>query len=362
MRTKANRGFTLVEIMVSGGIMIIAVLATCSMLLEGQRFTRNTEEVVQSNDNARVAGELITSALRIAGMGGGLGVWVSDGGTPRLISPIFGSDNIPSLSLTDDVWMIIPDRSALQNSDQCAPIVSSGVTKAGGAATIVQGGRGALNVNCTIGLLPAGVTSPAMLLVTNFAAPGVVLTHPTLTTASDGSLGGPVGVINYNEAALGGYPPRPYQLGDMVYGASVVRFFVQRDASGRPALYRQTGVLTGAAPPAFVPATMTQSVVVYDIEDLQIAYGVDPGALNLPDGYVFSDGFQYNFQQPLRSVRVSVVSIHPRQMLDGDNSVIATYGPMRVENHDTLGAATDGHRRSLYSRRVELTNLSPGAL
>jgi hypothetical protein len=360
---KSNRGFTLIEIMVSGGIMIVAVLATCMMLVEGQRFTRNTEEVAKSNDSARVAGELIVSALRIAGMGGNLGLWINNSGTPRLISPIFGNDNIAAAGSTDDIWMVLPDRTAMLKSEQCVSITIAGFTRPGGAASLVQGGAGgALQVNCTLGLLPAGIAPPPMLLVTNFSNPGVLLTGPTMNQLADGTSGAPVGQIGYNEMGLANFPPRPYQLGDMVYGAYVVRFFVKQDANGRPGLYRQTGLLTGNTPPAFIPTTINEGLVQEDIEDLQFAYGVDPSGLNLPDNYTFTDGFPDGFTRPLRSVRVSVISIHERRMVNGDSTGIQIYQPIRTENHDVSGAPLDAFRRSLYTRRVELTNLSPGAL
>src|SRR5215470_8150269 len=130
---KSNRGFTLIEIMISGGIMMIAVIATCMMLLEGQRFTRNTEEVAKSNDSARLAGEFIVGALRTAGMGANLGVYVNNGGVPRL------------------------------NSQICQSVVVAGFTKSGGSAALVQGGTGQLQVNCTLGLLPGGIAPPPML-------------------------------------------------------------------------------------------------------------------------------------------------------------------------------------------------------
>src|SRR6266849_465823 len=65
----SKRGFTLIELITSTAIMIVAIAATCMMLIEGQRFTRNSEEIINSNEGSRVAGEFIVSALRIAGMG-----------------------------------------------------------------------------------------------------------------------------------------------------------------------------------------------------------------------------------------------------------------------------------------------------
>jgi hypothetical protein len=169
-------------------------------------------------------------------------------------------------------------------------------------------------------------------------------------------------VIDYSESVLAGFPPLAFQQGDAVFGASVVRFFVHRDATGS-ALYRETGVLSGATAPAWVVNTVTRTMVQPNIEDLQIAYGVDPTGASQPDQFVFSNGFSDAFGSALRAVRVSVVAKHERPMRSGDTSALTAYQPISpVENHDQSGAPKDAFRRSLYTRRVELPNLSPGVL
>jgi prepilin-type N-terminal cleavage/methylation domain-containing protein len=345
----SRRGFTLIELMTSTAIMIVAITATCMMLIEAQRFTRNSEEIVNSNDNARVAGEFIVNALRIAGMGGAAGLWINNGGTPRQISPISGTDNISTEGSTDDLWLILPDRRAFQDNN-C-------VNKSGGAVSVATGGTGPLKVTCTQGLLPAGGPSPAMLMVTNFLNPGVLVTQPTPTTPSDGTV---VGVIGYSESALAGFPPRAFQVGDLVYGASAVHLFVHIDATGST-LYREVGVLTGASPLAFVPTSVTRTLIQRNIEDLQFAYGTDPLNANLPDQYVYSNGFPNAAGLPARAVRVTAVATHLRSMRKGDTSLQLSSKPMSIENH-TVSAPADSLRRSVYTRRVELSNLSTGSL
>jgi len=345
----SSRGFTLVELMTSTAIMIVAIAATCMVLIEGQRFTRNTEEVVNGNDNARIAGEFIANALRIAGMGGAAGLWINNSGTPRLISPIFGTDNIATEGSTDDIWMILPDRRAFQDNN-C-------VNRSGGAVSLAAAGAGPLNVTCTQGLLPSGGPIPSMLLVTNFGSPGVLVTQPSATTPSAGAA---IGVIGYAESGLAGFPPRPFQIGDMVYAVSAVHFFVHRDASGS-ALYRETGVLSGASPPSFVANTVSRMVLQRNIEELQFAYGTDPSNANVPDQYVYSHGFPEAAGLPVRAVRVTLVATHDRSMKNGNNSLLLASQPMSVENH-LIAAQADALRRSLYTRRVELPNLSAGSL
>jgi type II secretory pathway pseudopilin PulG len=348
---KNARGFTLLELAISMGIMLVAIVATCVMLIEGQRFTRNTEEVSQSNDSSRMAGEFIVSALRIAGMGAAMGVWINNAGTPRLISPIFGTDNISTANNTDDIWMVIPDRRAFQESN-----CQSG---SGGAASLTRGGVGQLKVTCTRSLFPATGPSPSLLLVTNFANPGVLITRPTVVIASDGTN---EGAIDYNESTLPSFPPRAFLSGDIVYGATVAHFFIARDANGRSGLYREQGTLSGNSPPSFVAGTTSRMLLQNDIEDLQITYGVDPNNSGLPSNYVFSNGFPDALGPvSLRGVRVSVVSTHQRRMSKADGTGVTIYQPVSVENHPSSGVL-DAFRRSLYTRRIETQNLSPGNL
>jgi hypothetical protein len=346
----SKRGFTLIELITSVGIMIVAIAATCMMLIEGQRFTRNSEEIINSNEGSRVAGEFIASALRIAGMGAASGVWINNAGVPRLISPIFGTDNISTEGFTDDIWMLIPDRRAFQDNT-----CQSG---SGGALTLVAAGTGPLNLSCTQSLLPAIGPTPAMLLVTNFTGPAVALTQPSVSTPSIGTV---VGLVGYAESAVAGFPPRPFQVGDLVVGLSAVHFFVHKDATGSH-LYREMGVLTGASPPSFVTSTVTRILLQRNIEDLQFAFGTDPTNANLPDQYVYSNGFPDAAGLPVRAVRVTVVATHDRLMRKADSSLTLTSQPLSIENHIIAQPQMDALRRSVYTRRIELPNLNAGSL
>jgi len=350
---KNARGFTLLELAISMGIMLVAIVATCVMLMEGQRFARNAEEVSQSNDSSRMAGEFILSALRIAGMGGAMGVWINNAGTPHLISPIFGSDNIGAAGNTDDIWMILPDRRAFQDS-LCQP-------GSGGAASLVSGGTGPLNVTCTDSLFAGGQPAPTLLLVTNFAGPAALLTRPLVGTPAPAGSVTP-GTINYDEAGLPSFPPRGFLVGDIVFGATVARFFIDVDASGRKGLYREQGTLSGNTPPSFLNGTTSRMLLQNDIEDLQVSYATDPTNSGLPGNYIFSNGFPDAMgAAPLRGVRVNVVSTHKRRMTKGDTSGITFYQPLSIENHPSTGVI-DAFRRSLSARRLELQNLNPGNL
>jgi hypothetical protein len=98
-----------------------------------------------------------------------------------------------------------------------------------------------------------------------------------------------------------------------------------------------------------------------NIEDLQFAYGTDPTNANLPDQYVYSNGFPDAAGLPVRAVRVTVVATHDRLMRKADNSLILTSQPLSIENH-VVTAPMDALRRSVYTRRVELSNLNTGSL
>ena len=87
-----------------------------------------------------------------------------------------------------------------------------------------------------------------------------------------------------------------------------------------------------------------------------LAYGTRGLEIDLPD-----DGdvtvIEPEYVPDLRSVRVSLVARSQNVVRDGDGNP-ATYGPLQVEDRNPA-PGNDGRRRSLYTRRVELSNLDP---
>jgi prepilin-type N-terminal cleavage/methylation domain-containing protein len=348
-----SRGFTLVELMISASIMVVAVAATCAILLEAMHLTRNSEEVAQSNDAARLATEFVLHGIRLAGAGASGGVYVNN--PPTLTNAVFGIDN--GFGGTDELWLIVPDKDL--HRPACTP------TAPGAAIPLITEGTGTLNLAC-----PAAFPRGGMLLVSN-------MTTSALATQID--YGTPTS-ITYAEsgAAFSNRGSLGYQRSDLVYPVSLFHYFVATNpTTNRSALYRCIGKLgSGVNGGPFIDDTTNCMMIQNDIEDFQLAYGLDRTASGNPDNYTFVTGCAASpcdatntlapaYTPFLRSVRVSVVALGRRKMLDANGSVLtsANYAPFAaVENHTIASPTADGYRRSLYTRRVELPNLLPSSL
>jgi hypothetical protein len=173
--------------------------------------------------------------------------------------------------------------------------------------------------------------------------------------------------LTFNEQALSGFAPDEvsgFHQGDLIMPVVMERYFVDADGHGGTALFVQSGTV-GNDPKSYPVAAGTPRLVQEDIEDLQLAVGVDDTESGNPDSIRWSFGLPAAFKRGVKSVRVSVVATSARTILNTDGQIqrSAQYVPMSIEDHTVAaGGVPDGHRRTLYTRRVELPNLSAGDL
>lgn len=333
MSTQAQRksGMTLLEVMVAVAITTMVMAMALSVVSTGVRIARQGEQTVNSNEAARTGMEMLLRDLRLVGIPGGILV-TDPGGTPLRINPVFTQAGSTG---ADDLWMVVPKANALQ-----ANCVSPG-----SGAVVTVPGTGPLTVNCT-----APFSTTDLLLVSNFTS-GVLISGLTFPTTTS---------ITYAQQATSNFSSAPakggYQRGDLILPVEVVRYTVRPNAlTGRPELVRQRGTLNtpvSATAPFVVPAGAPEQRFP-DVEDLQVAFGTGVApAITFASGHniLFSPG-----AAPL-SARVSVVGITPRAIINDQNQPLPL-GPVTVENH-VAAATTDGYRRSVYRRRVELLNMS----
>jgi hypothetical protein len=133
------------------------------------------------------------------------------------------------------------------------------------------------------------------------------------------------------------------------------------------------GNVNQSAEPALPFVNIDQGVIIArDVEDLQIAYGVDQNLSGDPSTYVFvpgcpacslPNGFAPTFDssRPLRSLRINIVAHGSMVSLRSDGTAMPEDAGFTVENN-TAGYPVNGFRHSWYRRRVEPRNLNPGAL
>ncbi len=326
---RATRGLTLVELLMSLAITAIVMVAATAVVTAGVRMVRRTEQVALSNEASRLGMEGLLRDVRLAGMGAPGGVWVAAGGVPARINPVFGGATGTG---EDELWLVVPRPNVM--STQCA--------NSGNSATVTSSGPGVINVTCTAPALKPTDT----LMVTNFTTAALIdgVSFPSATT------------IAYAQQAVPGFSDAPekggYQKGDLVFPVQIVRYHVATIAPAtRPALYKAQGRLSGNAGAPFDVVPNSDVMVSPSVEDLQVAFGV--GAAPDP---AFQNGLLPAWQAGLRSLRLSLVGVSEKTLMEAGGGAPAPLGKVTLEDH-VPSPAIDGLRRSIYRRRVDLLNL-----
>jgi type IV pilus assembly protein PilW len=257
VRVLCERGFTLVELMISIVISSVIVAAGYTILTTTHKATISNERAVGTQQNTRVAMELIARDIKQAGFGmplapntpvGGTAGNCAPGLTAAAIRPIDNNSAIPLTAVNDTgadtISLVVPRTNPSWVLTAAAP--------AGGAGSFT-----------TITLTGTAVTEMVTEGMQNgsgaYVSLGGVVTVPV--TSSSGAtitLGSPT------------YAPLNFRIGTQVYLLQCVTYQVAIGAancgSAGPCLTRT--VDSGTAP------TVTTSLVD-GVEDLQIAYGCD---------------------------------------------------------------------------------------
>jgi len=223
---KIRRGFTLIELMITISIMLVATLAASSLMIAGVTLNRNAELRADESDNVRLAGMALAKAVSAAGLFTPGGIYVNvPSGTNTLISPVWTSAH--NVNQPDDLWVIAPKYAALlgvcnpnfpgaavavtrptPNSAQANPLpISVGCDKTLYAATP--------SLFCTDPTCSSGGAANAWLVVANMNT-GALLT-PTLTFAT---VAAGVASITSAESANSTFSDNPgtgFLAGDLVY-------------------------------------------------------------------------------------------------------------------------------------------------
>lgn len=337
------RGFTLTEVMIALSISTIVTLTAFSVLYSSQQMQSINEQTTQTQQQARVAMELIATDLKDAGFNsqalappgigtaGAAGTCGTNGILPR-DNNTAGNDTGP-----DSVSMIVPTKL----STLLTPITGAAPT----TAVVLQNGAVAGAGGDGFLVAPYDLPNP-VISIAGFH------TGTVLTTATD----------TLNLSAQVKLPKEAIMPSGMqVYWLKCVMYKVIHASSNvateqplcggvLPCLVRGTPPCTVGQPgPACIP-------VVDGIEDLQFSYACD-GCVGTEDGVIddqaggTANAFDANdfvsnnawnggafLPKTIRMVQVSVVARQTRARMKGEDvskaTAIVTPAPLVVQDHN----------------------------
>ena len=382
-KKREEEGMTLIELMVAGLIGILVVATAGTILTGSYKASHTNNQVVQTQQNARIAMDLLAEDLKIAGFG----MTGTVGGCTRAIMP--GDNVVTGVSATiindkgpDRVSLVVPFSSSvaplwdLASQPQPNPLLPLPT----GADITLRAGA--------VATIPASYKSAGSVLSLGGSYSGIVKSPPAGDT------------ITFNDP-LGATTVFP--IGTRVYALQCITYQVipPPDTPFNVCGGTAPCLVRGAAPGLECNVNLSPCVPVADgIEDLQIAYACDgcvtaspdrvadnmPGSVAGFDALDFVSNTDWTvapawFATPLsantiRLARITVVARETSPDL-GVSEVSApasnTSAPLIIEDHNPvngvfkapLAAGNDfstatyplTQRRRVFTRTVETRNI-----
>ena len=266
IRVLRERGFTLVEMMISIVISTVIVAAGYTILTTTHKATISNERAVGTQQNVRVAMELIARDIKQAGFGlpeapnlpvGGTAGNCATGAAGTTITAIRPVDNNSAIPLTavndtgaDTISFVVPRTNPTNGAISGWVLASAAPSGGAGSFTTIT-----LTTTAVTEMQNAGMQNGSGAYI---SLGGVVTVPVTSSTGATITLGSPI------------YAPVNFPAGTQVYLLQCVTYQVASGAancgSAGPCLTRT--VDSGTAPTVTTP-------LVDGVEDLQLAYGCD---------------------------------------------------------------------------------------
>jgi type IV pilus assembly protein PilW len=359
-----EEGMTLIEIMVAMVVTAIVAAAGMTILTTSNKATQVNEQTVDTQQNVRLAMDLISQDIKLAGFNMTSAVGACAVGIPALPAPIVPGDNVPggAVGVINDVG---PDNVRL--------VVPSMTTGAGGGTPVLSAlASGGSNIIALSAADITGMGTAGPLLGSVVSVGGTSSSQVTAVGAASLTLAKPLSTS----------PLAQFPIGTPVYLLQCVQYAI----SAIPAV---CGGSTSCLLRNGVP-------MVDGIEDLQLAYACDgcnvlppntpgpngviddqdnPGPLPVGAGVFSAGDFITNSvwavppmtPDKIKLVQVTIVArdSQPSKGLSEDNSVMANSAPkVIVSDHDP--SADAGYnattyqqmRRRVLTRTIQVRNLA----
>jgi prepilin-type N-terminal cleavage/methylation domain-containing protein len=325
-----ERGFTLVELMVSMVLLATVVAMTFRVAATVIAGFRSQRQVVAIERSARASLDLMADAI-------------------RAVSP-----GVPKADLRDFVGCT----TVLSNIVQAISVTNSAtgpdtitmIYAKGGVVTLSRRPVGALSTDIEV-IDGTGIARGDSVIVTDGNSGRLIKITDAGTVQADGDTSFPI-AISGAAACTGGMPN--YNSGALVIRGAVSRFSVVVDADGIPLLMMDPD---GDGPEFSQP-------IADGVEDMQVAIGVDVnqnGTL-LDDGSNTDEWFGNNVADVLpplitgglwRAIRITFVA---KDLADTD----AVNGGQLPAVEDRPAGPVDGVRRRVLTTQIELRNFGGG--
>lgn len=358
---RTEEGMTLIELMAAIVVTAVVTAAGLTIVITSNRATQANEQVADVQQNVRLAMDLISQDIKLAGFNMTSAVGACTVGPLALPAPIVPGDNVPGGAVgvindvgPDTVRLVVPSMTA--GTGGATPVLSAA---GGGASNIIALSAGDISAMVTSGLVIGSVVSVG------------------------GSFSSPVTAVGAVSLTLAKPPPPPAQfpVGTPVYLLQCVQYTI----SVNP-------VVCGGS----TSCLLRNNVPMVDgIEDLQLAYACDgcnvlaPNTL-LPNGviddqdapvgtpvgagvfnaadFITNSAWAVSPMVPdkIKLVQVTIVARdnQPSKGLGEGNTVaVNTGGPVIVSDHNP---STDAgfnpltyqqQRRRVLTRTIQVRNL-----
>ncbi len=305
-----ERGFSLVELMISMVLGLILVGGIMTMYLSSKRTLYTTEASSQIQETARFALDRIGFDVRMSGF------WGCESGTEHLNSALNASAGL--LDFTTSA-ILGTDNDGFNDSDSVTIAMADAQTVE--LQTTMSSSAASLDVGTTSGLQQGDIVvvndcKSADLFQVDGAHPHV---SGALLHDADGAM-----VPGNLQSSLS----KPYQAGAEIFRVEQATWSVGTDTDGQPALLRNgTPLIRG-------------------VEDIQFAYGIDSNADGSTDRYLDADDVVD--WALVKNIKLGLLIRSEREVLDQTPPAITFWGSTFTPN--------DGYMRRGITAVISIRN------
>jgi type IV pilus assembly protein PilW len=341
MNAYKQRGFSLVELMVSIVLGLIIMAGVLSIFFSSKVTYLANEKTARLQENGRVALDFLTHDLRASGYQGCARnmSYTATINTPgsllwSFVFPLQGFES-DGVSAYAPAVPIVLNPAPIPDSD--IVVVRTPIRE----AHMMRMQTSLANTTADIPVLnatPAPVSAGQVMMITDCE-------NYSVFQVSGWTPGSPNGTISH---AAGGSNPgnatndlgTAYKAGARVMALQTVIYYVGNDAAGQPGLYRQTGATTPA------------ELMIEGIQALQVAYGEDTDSDRIANVYSAANAVTNWYD--VVSVTLSMLV---RSDATGTNYDANTYPLLTAAiGGKTLGPYNDRRQRMVFTTTVALRN------